>query len=83
MEFKDERLKILNEILSGIKVVKLYAWEPSMAAMVEKVRENELTQLRKQLYARVVQEAGYYATPLFVRENYIKFMYSMLSSYCN
>ena len=26
---KDERIKNMNEILNGIKVLKLYAWEPS------------------------------------------------------
>ena len=29
MEMKDERVKKMNEILNGIKVLKLYAWEPS------------------------------------------------------
>ena len=29
MIHKDERIKSVNEILSGIKVLKLYAWEPS------------------------------------------------------
>ena len=27
MTTKDNRLKMLNEMLNGIKVVKLYAWE--------------------------------------------------------
>lgn len=29
MKFKDSRLKLMNEILNGIKVLKLYAWESS------------------------------------------------------
>ena len=29
MNMKDERVKKMNEILNGIKVLKLYAWEPS------------------------------------------------------
>ncbi|TKR66774.1 hypothetical protein L596_023016 [Steinernema carpocapsae] len=28
MRLKDERVKMTNEVLNGIKVVKLYAWEP-------------------------------------------------------
>ena len=32
IEIKDERVKMMNEILNGIKVLKLYAWEPSFQA---------------------------------------------------
>ncbi|CAG7830574.1 unnamed protein product, partial [Allacma fusca] len=33
---KDERVKMMNEILSGVKVLKLYAWEPSFQDQVMK-----------------------------------------------
>ncbi|XP_070178633.1 multidrug resistance-associated protein 1-like [Littorina saxatilis] len=42
MELKDSRLKILNEVLNGIKILKMYAWEPSFLNKIEKVREGEL-----------------------------------------
>ena len=29
MERKDERMKLINEVLNGIKVLKMYAWELS------------------------------------------------------
>ena len=29
MKLKDERIKLMNEILNGIKVLKMYAWEMS------------------------------------------------------
>lgn len=34
MVLKDERLKLLNEMLNGIKILKLYAWERSMEEKV-------------------------------------------------
>lgn len=34
MTLKDERLKLLNEMLNGIKVLKLYAWEQSIETRV-------------------------------------------------
>jgi ATP-binding cassette, subfamily C (CFTR/MRP), member 1 len=34
MTLKDERLKLLNEMLNGIKVLKLYAWEESIQSRV-------------------------------------------------
>ena len=34
MKYKDERLKLMSELLNGIKVLKLYAWELSFEKMV-------------------------------------------------
>ncbi|XP_072281284.1 ATP-binding cassette sub-family C member 2 [Pyxicephalus adspersus] len=42
MKNKDTRMKIMNEILNGIKILKLYAWEPSFEKQVEVIREKEL-----------------------------------------
>lgn len=50
MKFKDKRLKIMNEILSGIKILKLYAWEPSFQTQVEELREEELKVLKRFAY---------------------------------
>ncbi|XP_054158370.1 ATP-binding cassette sub-family C member 2-like [Oppia nitens] len=41
-EFKDNRLNIMNEILNGIKILKLYAWEIPYIKMVNKIRNREL-----------------------------------------
>lgn len=38
--FADERTKLINEVLNGIKVVKLYAWEVPLEAQVEKIRKQ-------------------------------------------
>jgi ABC-type multidrug transport system fused ATPase/permease subunit len=42
MKLRDDRLKSLYELLSGIKILKLYAWETPWAARVEDVREKEV-----------------------------------------
>jgi len=34
MKHKDERVKLLNEILNGIKVLKMYAWELSFRVSI-------------------------------------------------
>ncbi|XP_071113608.1 multidrug resistance-associated protein 1-like [Haliotis cracherodii] len=47
MKFKDNRMKIINEVLNGIKILKLYAWEPSFKGKITDVRENELKGLWK------------------------------------
>ncbi|KAL3972079.1 growth differentiation factor 15 [Sarotherodon galilaeus] len=50
MKFKDKRMKIMNEILNGIKILKLYAWEPSFQKQVEDIRGEELKVLKKFAY---------------------------------
>ena len=35
MELKDERIKLMNEILNGIKVLKMYAWELSFKVRLQ------------------------------------------------
>ncbi|XP_067039421.1 multidrug resistance-associated protein 1-like isoform X2 [Acropora muricata] len=47
MEEKDGRIKIINEVLNGIKVLKLYAWEESFLEKINCKRSKELKNLLK------------------------------------
>jgi ATP-binding cassette subfamily C (CFTR/MRP) protein 1 len=47
MRFKDERIKSINEILSGMKVLKLYAWEPSFEQLILGIRKTEMRIIKK------------------------------------
>eukprot|EP00090_Calanus_glacialis_P002437 TRINITY_DN11824_c0_g1_i1.p1 TRINITY_DN11824_c0_g1~~TRINITY_DN11824_c0_g1_i1.p1 ORF type:complete len:1639 (-),score=332.95 TRINITY_DN11824_c0_g1_i1:544-5460(-) len=42
MKQKDIRVKKMNELLSGMKILKLYAWEPSFMQEVVDIRNSEL-----------------------------------------
>jgi len=46
MKKKDSRVKLISEILSGIKVIKLYAWELSFIKRINNLRAEEVSQLR-------------------------------------
>ncbi|KAH9499737.1 Multidrug resistance-associated protein 1 [Bulinus truncatus] len=47
MKLKDKRMKLMSEVLSGIKVLKLYAWEGSFEQKVEEIRKEELKIIKK------------------------------------
>ncbi|XP_069079844.1 ATP-binding cassette sub-family C member 8 isoform X2 [Pleurodeles waltl] len=46
LEHSNERLKKTNEILRGIKLLKLYAWEHIFHSSVEETRHKEMTSLK-------------------------------------
>ncbi|XP_044597667.1 multidrug resistance-associated protein 1 isoform X7 [Cotesia glomerata] len=50
MKSKDERVKLMNEVLNGIKVLKLYAWEPSFEQQILKIRNKEIKVLKEAAY---------------------------------
>ena len=35
----DERLRLTNEVISGVKVIKMYAWEKPFSYLIDKARE--------------------------------------------
>ena len=35
----DKRVQLMNEIISSIRVIKLYAWENAFKKLVEKARQ--------------------------------------------
>jgi Tfp pilus assembly protein PilV len=39
---RDERIKLTNEVLTGMKVIKLQAWEKEFENRIRDVREREL-----------------------------------------
>ncbi|XP_060605432.1 multidrug resistance-associated protein 1-like [Ruditapes philippinarum] len=47
MERKDDRIKLMTEILNGIKILKLYAWEMAFGKKVTDIRSKELAVLLK------------------------------------
>ncbi|XP_078024170.1 ATP-binding cassette sub-family C member 8 isoform X7 [Epinephelus lanceolatus] len=46
LEYSSKRLKKTNELLRGIKLLKLYAWEHIFCDSVEETRDKELTSLQ-------------------------------------
>lgn len=66
MKVKDERVKSMNEILSGMKVLKLYAWEPSFEKLITDTRERELVHLRHAALYNAATEFFWSLAPFLV-----------------
>lgn len=66
MRVKDERTKMVNEVLNGIKVIKLYAWEPPMEQTITDLRNHELSLIRKAALLRTFSDMLNTASPFLV-----------------
>ena len=66
MRDKDRRCKLMDEILNGIKVLKLYAWERSFEAKVNDIRKSEANALIKAAYLNAFMSFLWTCAPFLV-----------------
>ncbi|CDW52941.1 multidrug resistanceprotein k; multidrug resistan ceprotein j; multidrug resistanceprotein b [Trichuris trichiura] len=90
MALKDKRLKMMNEILNGIKqqikpsrrhdltvALKLHAWEPAFEKKLTHIRKQELHMLRKAaIYGSAVTFTWTVAPPLIAVVSFATFLLS-------
>jgi ATP-binding cassette subfamily C (CFTR/MRP) protein 4 len=50
----DERVRLMDEIINGIQVIKLYAWEKSFKKLIQNARIKELKVIKKSSYIRAL-----------------------------
>eukprot|EP00064_Thunnus_orientalis_P009638 superscaffoldBa00001238_g9663 len=58
----DNRIRIMNEVVSGIRIIKMYAWEKPFSALVTEVRRKEIIQIMKSSYLRGLNMASFFAS---------------------
>lgn len=56
----DERIRIVNEIIQGVQVIKMYAWEIPFQKMVAAARHMEIQQIRYASYIESLGVSTYY-----------------------
>ena len=66
MKQKDKRVKLINEILNGIKVLKLYAWENSFKNQIMGFRSKEVQSLNSMAYYGSVMAFTFSSAPFYV-----------------
>lgn len=69
MKYMDGRVKLMNEILNGIKILKFYAWEKAFLEQVLGYREKELKTLKKSQILYSVSIASFNSSSFLVRKD--------------
>ncbi|OQR95871.1 ATP-binding Cassette (ABC) Superfamily [Thraustotheca clavata] len=66
MLVKDQRVKLCYEVLAGIKVIKLQAWELSFTDRVLAYRDDELSKFTRYIFTKAASSAVYNGVPALV-----------------
>uniref|UniRef100_A0A3B4U370 Cystic fibrosis transmembrane conductance regulator n=1 Tax=Seriola dumerili TaxID=41447 RepID=A0A3B4U370_SERDU len=56
----DSRIRTMNEVVSGMRIIKMYAWEKPFAALVSEVRRKEISKIMKSSYLRGLNMASFF-----------------------
>ena len=59
-----ERVQIMSEILSAIRLIKFYAWEMPFYERIDEIRKKELSLLKKNLIANAVNFMCVFCVPV-------------------
>ncbi|XP_055365356.1 ATP-binding cassette sub-family C member 10 isoform X2 [Betta splendens] len=66
LRYKDSRVKLMTEILFGIRVIKFYNWEPHFTQKVASCRKQELSHLKALKYLDAMCVYTWAALPVVV-----------------
>uniref|UniRef100_A0A3B5PXI0 Multidrug resistance-associated protein 4-like n=1 Tax=Xiphophorus maculatus TaxID=8083 RepID=A0A3B5PXI0_XIPMA len=56
----DSRIRTMNEVVSGMRIIKMYAWEKPFSALVSEVRRQEISKIMKSSYLRGLNMASFF-----------------------
>ena len=60
------RVKLMNELLGGMKVLKLYGWEPSFSDQILGIRSNEIKVMKKAAWLNAIISFIWTSVPFLV-----------------
>ncbi|KAG1674093.1 Multidrug resistance-associated protein 1 [Nymphon striatum] len=66
MHLSDKRLKVTNEVLSGVKVLKLYAWENPFKDTIKDIRRQEVKMIIGCIMSQSATEVAWQNVPTLV-----------------
>ncbi|XP_053311343.1 ATP-binding cassette sub-family C member 4 [Spea bombifrons] len=58
--FTDIRIRTMNEVISGMRIIKMYAWEQPFTELVNNIRKNEISKVLRSSYLRGINLASFF-----------------------
>ncbi|XP_044525283.1 ATP-binding cassette sub-family C member 4 [Gracilinanus agilis] len=58
--FTDIRIRTMNEVIMGIRIIKMYAWEKPFADLIAHLRRKEISKILKSSYLRGINLASFF-----------------------
>ncbi|XP_071552963.1 ATP-binding cassette sub-family C member 4-like isoform X4 [Panulirus ornatus] len=58
----DERVRIMNEIINAMRVIKMYTWEKPFTALIEEARKHEIDVIMRTNYYRAVNMSLFFTS---------------------
>uniref|UniRef100_A0AAA9SF74 Multidrug resistance-associated protein 4 n=1 Tax=Bos taurus TaxID=9913 RepID=A0AAA9SF74_BOVIN len=58
--FTDTRIRTMNEVITGIRIIKMYAWEKSFADLITNLRRKEISKILRSSYLRGMNLASFF-----------------------
>ncbi|XP_052777823.1 ATP-binding cassette sub-family C member 4-like [Mya arenaria] len=59
----DERVRLMNEIIAGMRVIKMYCWEKPFGDLVKKVRREEIVMIWKKRILSAISTCNWVVGP--------------------
>ncbi|XP_023228994.1 multidrug resistance-associated protein 4-like [Centruroides sculpturatus] len=73
----DERLNLLNEMIAGMRLIKMFTWEKPYASLIENTRKKEVRNVKASLYIRGISFAlAYSSSKLFSCITFLTFFFT-------
>ncbi|XP_032133378.1 multidrug resistance-associated protein 4 isoform X5 [Sapajus apella] len=59
--FTDVRIRTMNEVITGIRIIKMYAWEKSFSDLITNLRRKEISKILRSSYLRGMNLASFFS----------------------
>jgi ATP-binding cassette subfamily C (CFTR/MRP) protein 4 len=66
VDFRDERIKCISDMIAGIQIVKLYAWEIPFIKKINEWRDAEMGYIWKGNFLKAINESIFFSSGVFV-----------------